>query len=115
MSLFTILEEAFRASIPKGGSVLLEGFTRLIPLAAGLKGRPSAVITDLGVLPNPQARELTVSQLYSGVSREQIQEAAYWDMKFSHTVTETELPTGKELNTLRDLINRTEEARARRS
>ena len=81
---------------------------------AGLKGGPSAVITDLGVLvPDPVSKELVVSQIHPGVSEEQIREATGWDLKFSDKLTETELPTGEELLTLRDLIKRTEESRTK--
>jgi glutaconate CoA-transferase subunit B len=71
------------------------------------------VITDLGVLvPDSVTKELMVSQLHPGVSREQIQEATGWDLKFLDTVTETELTTEEELTALRDLIKRTEESHA---
>jgi glutaconate CoA-transferase subunit B len=80
---------------------------------AGLKGGPTAVITDLGVLvPNAKTKELMVSQLHPGVSREQIREATGWDLRFSDDVTETEPPTETELQVLRDLIARTEKSRA---
>ena len=80
---------------------------------AGIKGGPTAVITDLGVLvPDPVSKELFVSQLHPGVSRDQIQEATSWDLKFMDSVTETELPTEEEVTALRDLIKRTEEAHA---
>lgn len=83
---------------------------------AGLKGGPSAVITDLGVLePEPSSKELIVSQLHPGVTREQIQEATGWDLRFADSVTETALPSEVELSTLRDLLERTEASRRQAS
>ena len=83
---------------------------------AGLQGGPSAVITDLGVLePEPSSKELIVSQLHPGVTREQIQEATGWDLRFADSVTETALPSEVELSTLRDLLERTEASRRQAS
>ena len=81
---------------------------------AGLRGGPSAVITDLGVLvPEEGANELVVEQLHPGVSRERIQEATGWELRFSDTVSETEEPTDSVLSVLRNLIAKTESARSR--
>ena len=81
---------------------------------AGLKGGPTAVITDLGILvPDPVTKELMVSHLHPGVSRDQIQEATGWDLKFSEEVKETEMPTEEELKELRDLVARTKEAHSK--
>mgnify|MGYP006255301151 FL=1 len=72
------------------------------------------MITDLGVLvPEEGANELVVEQLHPGVSRERIQEATGWELRFSDTVSETEEPTDSELSVLRNLIARTESVRAR--
>ena len=71
-------------------------------------------LTDLGVLvPEEGTKELVVEQLHPGVSRERIQEATGWELRFSDTVSETEEPTDSELSVLRNLIARTESARAR--
>ena len=79
---------------------------------AGLNGGPSMVITDLGVLvPEVGSKELIVSQLHPGVTRDQIQQATDWELRFADEVTETNAPTDMELNTLRALLERTEESR----
>ncbi|MBN9524969.1 MAG: CoA-transferase subunit beta [Alphaproteobacteria bacterium] len=76
---------------------------------AGLKTKgPVAVITDLGILePDPVTRELTVTHIHRGVTREQLVAATGWPLKFADTVVETEPPTETELTALRDLNART--------
>lgn len=83
---------------------------------AGLSGGPVAVITDLGVLvPHPETKELIVSHLHPGVSRDDISKATGWELKFADDVAETSAPTRDELQTLRDLMKRTNEARGGKS
>ena len=83
---------------------------------AGLKGGPSAVITDLGVLvPEVDSKELIVSQVHAGVTRDQIQEATGWELRFADQVTETEPPTELELTALHKLLERTEASRRQAS
>jgi glutaconate CoA-transferase subunit B len=80
---------------------------------AGLKGGPTALITDLGVLvPEEDTRELVVAQLHPGVTKVKIQEETGWDIRFLDSVSEIEPPSGLELTVLRDLLARTEAARA---
>ena len=74
---------------------------------------PTLVITDLCVMqPDPETRELTVTALHPGVTREQVQSATGWPVRFAETLGETPPPTGAELSTLRDLQRRTAEAHA---
>jgi glutaconate CoA-transferase, subunit B len=76
---------------------------------AGLCGKgPVAVITDLCVLrPHPISRELQVTSIHSGVSREAISAAAAWSLQFAEDCSETQLPSSVELEVLRDLKART--------
>ena len=75
----------------------------------GLPGKgPVAVVTDLCVmLPDAVTKELTVAQLHPGVSREKVQKATGWEIRFAPDVRETPAPTSEELNVLRDLLQRT--------
>jgi glutaconate CoA-transferase, subunit B len=74
---------------------------------------PTLVITDLCVMqPDPDTRELTVTALHAGVTREQVQAATGWPVRFAEALQETPPPTGVELSTLRDLQRRTAEAHA---
>jgi len=75
----------------------------------GLPGKgPVAVVTDLCLLaPDPVSRELTVTQLHPGVTREQVARSTGWEVRFAADLKETAPPTNLELETLRDLERRT--------
>ena len=79
---------------------------------AGLRGDgPTQIVTDLGVLqPDPQTRELMMTHLHQGVTRDCVREATGWDIRFSDDLAETEPPKDSELAVLRDLLQRTEKA-----
>jgi glutaconate CoA-transferase subunit B len=74
---------------------------------------PTKLITDLALFaPDPETKEMTVVSIHPGVTREQIQEATGWPVKFAAKVDETPPPTAKELEVLRDLQTRTARATA---
>lgn len=75
----------------------------------GLPGKgPVAVITDLCILePDPVSRELTVVSLHEGVTREQVQAATGWPVRFADALGQTAPPTDHELQVLRALQART--------
>jgi glutaconate CoA-transferase subunit B len=79
---------------------------------AGLRGRgPAAVITDLCILePDPVSRELTVTSIHPGVTREQIALATGWPIRFAADLTTTAPPAVEVLAVLRDLQARTRRA-----
>ena len=65
---------------------------------------PTIVITDLGVLrPDPETRELTLTQVHPGVSVQEAREKTGWPLQVSEDVEETEPPTDGELSELRRL------------
>ncbi len=69
---------------------------------------PTVVITDLCVLkPDPATKELTVTALHPGVTREQVIEATGWEIRFAETLDTTPAPTEQELIVLRELKDRT--------
>jgi len=74
----------------------------------GFRGRgPTAVITDLGVLePDPETRELILTQLHPGVEVESVREATGWELAVAEALGETEPPTDEELAALRELVGR---------
>jgi glutaconate CoA-transferase subunit B len=80
----------------------------------GLKTKgPTKVITDLAVLePDPTSREMTVTSIHPGVTREQIAAGTGWPVRFAAGATETSAPTVHELAVLRDLHARTARAHA---
>jgi glutaconate CoA-transferase subunit B len=79
---------------------------------AGLRGRgPTAVITDLCILePDPASKELTVTSIHPGVSRQQIIESTAWPVRFAPDAAMTEPPAADVLAVLRDLQARTRRA-----
>jgi len=74
---------------------------------------PTRVITDLGVLePDAETKELTVTALHPGATREQAREATGWPLRFAQPLAESEPPRQDELAVLRELHARTARARA---
>lgn len=72
---------------------------------------PVAVVTDLCLIrPDPETKELTVTQLHPGITTEQVIKATGWEVRFANPLTETAAPTAAELETLRDLERRTKVA-----
>jgi glutaconate CoA-transferase subunit B len=80
----------------------------------GLKtSGPTEVITDLCVLrPDAVTKELLVTALHPGVSREDVVAACGWSLKFAPGLIQTPAATAEELRVLRDLQERTDRAHA---
>ena len=78
----------------------------------GLKTKgPTKLVTDLCIFePDPQTREMTVTSIHPGVTREQINENTGWPVRYAATVAETKPPTADELVILRELHARTARA-----
>ena len=78
----------------------------------GLPGAgPMAVVTDLCEMePDPITKELIVMSLHPGVSRGAVEAATGWPIRFAEHLGNTAQPTEHELNTLRDLKERTARA-----
>jgi glutaconate CoA-transferase subunit B len=74
----------------------------------GFRGAgPTAVITDLAVLePDPETKELTLTQVHEGVEVDQVLQATGWELRVADEVTTTEPPTEAELDALRELTGR---------
>ena len=66
--------------------------------------RVSAVITDLGILePDPETRELVLTQLHSGATVDEAKAATGWPLRVAVEVSVADAPTGEELAALRAL------------
>jgi glutaconate CoA-transferase subunit B len=78
----------------------------------GLKTKgPTKLITDFCIFePDPQSREMTVTSIHPGITREQIAENTGWTVRFAANVAETPPPTDSELGVLRELHARTNRA-----
>jgi glutaconate CoA-transferase subunit B len=69
---------------------------------------PTRLFTDLCIMePDPVTKELTVTALHPGVTREDVIAATGWPVKFRAQLVETPAPTAQELAVLRDLNART--------
>jgi len=80
----------------------------------GIKTKgPTRLITDLAIFePDPQSKEMIVTSIHPGVSREQIQENTGWTVRYAASVAQTSPPTAQELAILRELQARTARAHA---
>jgi glutaconate CoA-transferase subunit B len=80
--------------------------------ALGLKTKgPTRVITDLCVMePDPETKELTVTALFPGVTREAVAAQCGWPLKFSTALADTAPASSGELEVLRALHARTTRA-----
>jgi glutaconate CoA-transferase subunit B len=69
-------------------------------------GGPELVITDKAILnfDNPQ-REMQLSELYPGVSANDVQAEVGWPLRVTETVGETAAPTAEELHLIRDEVD----------
>jgi glutaconate CoA-transferase, subunit B len=72
---------------------------------------PVKVITDLCVMePDPITRELTVTSVHPGMTRDKIQAATGWPIRFADQLSETPAPSANELEVLRRLKADTDRA-----
>ncbi len=87
-----------------------EGGDHRARLGVNSKG-PTRLVTDLAVFePDPDTKEMTVVSMHPGVTRERLQENAGWPLRYAARVAETPPPTAHELEALRALHARTEQA-----
>ncbi len=115
--ILVVMRHAKRAFVPEVDFVTSFGFgaggTEREDRGITTRGM-QRVITDLCVLePCPETRELEVIALHPGVTVEQVREHTAWDVRVRDASTVTAEPTAQELEALRDLKARTEEARRR--
>jgi glutaconate CoA-transferase, subunit B len=72
---------------------------------------PTLVVTDLCLMrPDPATRELVVTSLHDGVTREQVTASTGWSVRFADDLARTPPPTERELAVLHDLRARTARA-----
>jgi glutaconate CoA-transferase subunit B len=72
---------------------------------------PTRLVTDLAVFePEAESREMIVTSLHPGVTRDAVRAATGWPVRFASAVAETPPPAAEELAVLRALHRRTAEA-----
>ena len=108
---FIVMRHSRRAFVDKLAFVttLGHGPTGQERRALGLTTEgPVLLVSDLCIMrPHPETKELQVTSLHPGVTREQVIEQTGWPVAFAGTVVETPAPTARELEVLRDLQART--------
>lgn len=68
---------------------------------------PSLIVTDLCLMqPDPASRELVVTSLHPGATRERVADQTGWPVRFAGDLSQTPPPTDRELAVLRDLLSR---------
>ena len=112
--IFIIMAQSKRSFVNKVDFITSLGFgeggDHRERLGVMTKG-PTKLVTDLCIFePDPVTKEMTVTSIHPGVTREQIQENTGWTVKFADKVAETPAPTEKELTVLRELHARTARA-----
>ncbi|MBC8268555.1 MAG: CoA-transferase [Rhodospirillaceae bacterium] len=71
---------------------------------AGLKGGPSAIITDLAILrPYGPDNEMHLASLHQGHSVEEVQEKTGWNLKVLPQMVETPPPSAEEMAALHEI------------
>ena len=111
--IFIIMSQSKRGFVPKLDFVTSlghgDGPDSRERLGVGTKG-PTKVITDLCILEPDDARELTVTSIHPGVTRQDVEAATGWPVRFATKVVETPPPDERELGLLRELHERTRRA-----
>jgi glutaconate CoA-transferase subunit B len=71
----------------------------------GLSGGPKAVITDMAVMQFDETGEMYVETLHPEVTREEVQKATGWSIRFAEDVKETPTPDEDEIRLIREELD----------
>ncbi len=108
---FIVMRQGLRSFVPKLDFLTSLGYGRTgrEREALGVKTKgPTFLVTDLCIMrPDAVTREFVVVSLHPGVSRERVSENTGWAVRFADALEETPPPTPVELETLRELNERT--------
>jgi glutaconate CoA-transferase subunit B len=109
--IFIIMAQSKRSFVDKLDFVTSlghgEGGDHRARLGLKTKG-PTKLVTDLCIFePDPATKEMIVTSIHPGVTREKIEENTGWAVRYADNVAETPTPTAQELETLRALQART--------
>jgi glutaconate CoA-transferase subunit B len=112
--IFIIMAQSRRSFAPKLDFITSlghgDGGNAREKLGLRTKG-PTRLMTDLAIFaPDPETKEMIVTSIHPGVTREQIAEATGWPVRYATRVDETPAPSVRELDTLRELHARTKRA-----
>ena len=112
--IFIIMAQSKRSFVDKIDFVTSlghgEGGDHRSRLGVKTKG-PTKLLTDLAVFePDPTSKEMTVTSIHPGVTRDQIAANTGWEVCYAADVRETPSPSVRELDVLRALHARTARA-----
>jgi glutaconate CoA-transferase, subunit B len=112
--IFIIMRQSPRSFVEKLDFVTSfghgEGGDHRARLGLATKG-PTKLVTDLAIFePDPATREMTVTSIHPGVTRDAIKANTGWAVRYAANVTETPVPTDRELSVLREVHARTARA-----
>jgi glutaconate CoA-transferase subunit B len=112
--IFIIMRQAPRSFVERLDFVTSfghgEGGDHRMRMGIRSKG-PTKLVTDLAVFePDPSSKEMSVTAMHPGVTRDQVKAATGWPVRFAREVAETPAPTEEELSVLRELHARTARA-----
>jgi len=112
--IFIIMAQSKRSFAPKLDFITSmghgEGGDHRARLGLKTKG-PTKLVTDLCIFePDPQSKEMTVTSIHPGITRDQINDNTGWPVRYAANVAETRPPTAEELTILRELHARTARA-----
>lgn len=107
--VWIVLKQSKRSFVETLSFVTSSGFVEKPVANPRARGRgPTTVITDLGIMvSDPVTHELTLVGLHPGVTVEQLIAETGWELKVAAELARTSEPTAQELETLRDLHERT--------
>ena len=117
--IFIIMNQSKRSFVDKLDFVTSlghgEGGDHRARLGVNTKG-PTRLVTDLCMFePDPKTKEMTVVSIHRGVTREQIDGATGWKVRYADKIGETKAPDARELEVLRELQARTARAHGERN
>jgi len=112
--IFIIMAQSKRSFAPKLDFITSmghgEGGDHRARLGLKTKG-PTKLVTDLCIFePDRQSKEMTVTSIHPGITRDQINDNTGWPVRYAANVAETRPPTAEELTILRELHARTARA-----
>src|SRR5262245_27608730 len=112
--IFIIMRQAPRSFVEKLDFVTSfghgEGGDHRARMGLATKG-PTKLVTDLAIFePDPETKEMTVTSIHPGVTRDAIKANTGWPVRYAADVTETSAPSEQELAVLQELHARTARA-----
>jgi glutaconate CoA-transferase subunit B len=108
--VFVVVRQSPRTFVDEVDFLTTAGHAAPGPAGSAWGRGVTRVITDLGVLEPDTDHELVLTHVHPGVRVDQVRAATGWPLRVADALAETATPSVKELEVLRELTARTEEA-----